>query len=52
MSVAAQSGHWMISGFQAQVFLWSWTALVLLYGLWRSFGEGRPDAIRPSGPGA
>jgi len=52
MTVAEQSAHWMVTGFQAQVFLWCWTALVLLYGLYRSFGEGRPDPIRPAGPGA
>jgi len=40
----------MIEGFQAQVALWIWCALVLLYGLWRSLGEAETDPIRPSGP--
>jgi len=41
----------MLTGFQAQVFLWSWTVLVLLYGLFRSVTHKDPDPIRPSGPG-
>jgi len=40
----------MISGFQAEVVLWCWVVLVLLYGLSRSVTHPDPDAIRPSGP--
>jgi len=31
-------------------FLAIWIAAVLVYGFWRSLGEGKPDPIRPSGP--
>jgi len=44
------TSEWMISGFQTQVFLWGWTVLVLLHGLYRSFTSPEPDSIRPSGP--
>jgi len=27
-----------------------WVAVVLMYGLWRSRGDGKQDPIRPSGP--
>ena len=40
----------MISGFQAELFLWCWAVLVLLHGLYRSFGSAEPDPIRPPGP--
>jgi hypothetical protein len=49
-SVTEAASGWMISGFQTQVFLWCWTALVLSYGLYRSFASPEPDSIRPSGP--
>lgn len=41
---------WMLNGFQAQVTLWIWSGIVLLYGLWRSFGEAEPDPVRAAGP--
>jgi hypothetical protein len=41
---------WMVSGFFAWVTLWVWSAVVLLYALWRSFSRPEPDPIRPSGP--
>ncbi len=44
------SSGFMIEGFHAQVVLWIWCALVLLYGLWRSLAGAEPDPIRPSGP--
>ena len=34
----------------AWIALSAWLGVVLLYGLWRSRGEGVPDPIRPSGP--
>jgi hypothetical protein len=43
-------GGFMIEGFHAQVALWVWCALALLYGLWRSLASPDPDPIRPSGP--
>jgi hypothetical protein len=41
---------WIINGFQSTVFLWVWAAVVLLYGLWRSWTKPDPDPIRSSGP--
>ena len=41
---------WIITGFQAQVFVWCWTVFVLSYGLYRSFTKPEPDPIRSSGP--
>ena len=41
---------WIITGFQAQVFVWCWVVFVLLYGLYRSFTKPAPDPIRDSGP--
>ena len=41
---------WMVSGYFAWVALWVWCAVVLLYGLWRSFSRPDPDPIRPPGP--
>jgi len=40
----------VITGFQAELFLWCWAVLVLLHGLYRSFGAAEPDSIRASGP--
>ena len=51
MNGASAATGWLVSGFQAQAFVWAWTALVLLYGLYRSFVQPDPDALRPSGPG-
>jgi hypothetical protein len=34
----------------AKIALEAWGAVVILYGLWRSLGDARPDAIRGSGP--
>ena len=34
----------------AKIVLGAWGAVVVLYGLWRSLGEARPDPIRESGP--
>jgi hypothetical protein len=48
VSEAAIGG--MMTGFQAQVFLWVWCGVVVLYALVRSFARPEPDAIRPSGP--
>ena len=39
-----------LSGFHAEVALWTWVLVVLLYGLWRSFWSPEPDPIRPPGP--
>ena len=39
-----------ISGFQAMVGLWIWCGIVVLHGLWRSFGSPDPDPIRLAGP--
>ena len=47
---AEPTSGWIISGFQAIVFLWVWVAVALLYGLWRSAAKPDPDPIRPSGP--
>jgi hypothetical protein len=41
---------WIISGFQYACLLWVWSALVALYGLWRSMVRPEPDDIRSSGP--
>jgi hypothetical protein len=41
---------WIITGFQAQVFVWCWVVFVLLYGVYRSFTQPVPDPIRDSGP--
>lgn len=41
---------WMLTGFQAQVGLWVWVVLVLLYGFYRSLTGSDPDTIRPAGP--
>jgi len=41
---------WIVSGFQAVVILWSWVAVVLIHGLWRSVAKPDPDTIRSSGP--
>ena len=34
----------------AWIAVLTWCAIVFLYGLWRSRGEGVQDPIRPSGP--
>ncbi len=41
---------WMIDGLQATLLLWTWAALVLAYGSWRSFFRADPDPLRDSGP--
>ena len=41
---------WIISGFQYVLALWVWSALIALFGLWRSMVKPDPDPIRPSGP--
>ena len=41
---------WIINGFQYVSMVWIWTALVVLFGLWRSMIKPDPDPIRPSGP--
>jgi len=41
---------WIITGFQAQVFVWCWIVFVLLYGVYRSLTRPDPDPIRSSGP--
>ena len=51
MSGAGESTGWLVSGFEAQVFLWAWIVLALLYGLYRSFVQPDPDSLRASGPG-
>ena len=47
--VAGATG-WAVNGFQATVALWIWSAVVLLFGLWRSLYRSKPDAVRESGP--
>ncbi len=41
---------WIVTGFQAQVLLWIWIVLVLLYGLYRSTARPEADSIRSAGP--
>ena len=50
MTVANEAASGMITGFQAQVFLWLWCGIVALYALIRSFSHPDPDPIRESGP--
>ena len=45
-----QGSGWMPDGFIAFTFGLVWLAIVLVYGLWRSLGEAKPDPIRPPGP--
>jgi hypothetical protein len=40
----------LFSGFQALLVLGTWCAVVLLFGLYRSWLRPEPDPIRPSGP--
>ena len=40
----------MMTGFEAQMFLWVWCGVVLLYAMTRSFARPEPDPIRDSGP--
>ena len=49
MSDGHASG-WLLDARFYRALLVAWLALVLLYGLWRSRGDARPDEIRPSGP--
>ncbi len=51
MEVAQDSTAWFATGFEAALALWTWVAVVLLSGLWRSIYRPAADPIRPSGPG-
>jgi hypothetical protein len=50
MSGAEHAPGYMISGFQAMVFVGVWVGVVVVYGLVRSLGSADPDPIRPPGP--
>ena len=45
-----QATGWIPDGFTAWTFLVAWITIMLLYGLWRSLSDSKPDPIRPSGP--
>lgn len=40
----------MLSGFGAEVLLWAWTALVVVYAFYRSVASPAADEIRGAGP--
>jgi hypothetical protein len=41
---------WLPDDRLAWMLLSIWIAAVLVYGVWRSLGDAKPDAIRPAGP--
>ena len=50
MHEAETVGGWILNAVHAGYFLGAWFAVVLVYGLWRSRGDAKQDAIRSSGP--
>ncbi len=41
---------WFLDTRTVLIVLSAWSAAVLLYALWRSRGDAKPDPIRESGP--
>ena len=46
-----ESAGFLLTAGQAKIFAAVWTAMVLVYGLWRSSGDAAQDTIRDAGPG-
>jgi hypothetical protein len=41
---------WLLDARLAKILTVAWVAVVLVYGFWRSRGQGAQDPIRESGP--
>ena len=50
MTGIEHGGGWIIGDTEYWIFLAVWGVLVLVYGLYRSQGDAKPDPIRASGP--
>lgn len=45
-----EASGWLLDATAARVFTAAWVVVVIVYGLWRSRGDAKADAVRESGP--